>query len=76
MLADPLLTQLRALTDRGLLHELARTEDALREDRLARVGEHTVRPPGRERMALLAHQQQVIDELTRRRSARLARSRA
>ncbi len=70
VLAETPLAQLGALTERGLIQELARTEDALRADRLARAREHHREPPGAERLGLLSHQQRVLAELQRRRATR------
>jgi hypothetical protein len=67
MLTSSQMADLRALAERSLLLELARTEDALRGG--PSPSTRPERRPVRERSALLAYQQRLITELRRRRHA-------
>lgn len=66
MLASSLVPDLRALPERSLILELARTEDALRP--VPSPGPATeVKTQAQSRFAIISYQQRIIAELRRRR---------
>lgn len=74
MIASTLVSDLRALPERSLILELARTEDALRGTPPPHLGCDSTTGNLRDRFAVLSYQQRIVAELHRRRPVAQAAS--